>query len=243
MKPRSLFLSLLIFLSSLPVWADLTPAGPSGFVKVPSHATIEYGQVEWAAHFHQYSSPKGKNANSLTDLAFGFSPIKDLELGVQKTLDSNKGIGAYDPDPTLNFKVRLPTFGNGYLSETAMGMVLDTNSNNYHSLYVSVGGFGVAWNFGGNPGYGTAAYGSYDRARKKPKDLCLIVGADLTPGKPGERGYRSHYYADYNGDVFSLGWRWKSHRGFWVDAAASTKGTYTDFYDYKPVTIGVGGIF
>ncbi len=223
--------------------ADLTPDGPSGYVRVPSHTTIKYRQVEWSAHARQYKSPGAGRLRSLTDLAMGFSPIKDFELGFQKTLDTNRATEAYDPDPTVNFKVRLPSMGDGYFSETAIGMILDTNPNNYHSLYFTVGGFGVAWNFGGNPYVGTARYGTYDRGRHQPKNLCLIVGADLSPGVPGERGYRSHYFADYNGDVFSLGWRLKSHRGFWVDAAASTKSTYTDFYDYQPLTIGVGAIF
>ncbi|HNV68416.1 MAG TPA: hypothetical protein PKO06_01875 [Candidatus Ozemobacteraceae bacterium] len=168
--------------------ADLTPDGPSGYVRVPSHTTIKYRQVEWSAHARQYKSPGAGRLRSLTDLAMGFSPIKDFELGFQKTLDTNRATEAYDPDPTVNFKVRLPSMGDGYFSETAIGMILDTNPNNYHSLYFTVGGFGVAWNFGGNPYVGTARYGTYDRGRHQPKNLCLIVGADLSPGVPGERG-------------------------------------------------------
>jgi len=233
----------LCFFGASRLFADLTLQGPSGFIQVPSHTTIKQGQIEWAAHTRLFHLANTKEDKYLTQVAFGFSPIKDFEIGAQKAIDSRRGSEDFDPDPTINLKVRLPSMGTGEFSETALGMVLDTNSNNYHSLYFNVGGFGVAWNFGGNPGYGTAQYGTYDRARKAPKPLCLILGTDYPQALAGERGYRSHYLFDYNGDVFSVGWRFKSHRGFWVDAALHTKSTYTDFYDYRPLILGIGAIF
>jgi len=176
-------------------------------------------------------------------MALAFSPIRDFELGIEKNLDTRRSVGDYDPDPTVNLKVRLPRMGTGELSQVAWGMLLDTNPNNYHTMYLSAGGFGVGWNFGGNEGVGTAHYGSYDKGRQRPKSLFLLVGVDYPPPIPGERGYRSHYLLDYNGDVFSIGWRLKSHRGFWIDAGIQTMSSYTDFYDYKPLFAGLGAIF
>ncbi len=224
------------------VHADLTFQGPSGFVQVPSHQTIHVKQLEFAAHGRMARVRRGTTERALTDVSLGFSPIRDFELGVEKLIDNRLGAGDQDPDPTVNFKVRFANIP-GEFANTALGCVLDTNPNNYHTLYVTVGGCGIGWNFGGNPGSGIAHYGKYDRGRKAPQAFTLLLGAELNPGQPGERGYRSHYLVDYNGDVFSLGWRFKSHRGFWCDATVSSKTTYDDFYDYQPLSIGLGGIF
>lgn len=248
-RPGTPFLGLVVILALLvlgatrPARADLTLPGPSGFITVPSHTTIKPGQVEFAAHGRRFFIPGTKSSRYLTNLAFGFSPFRDFEIGVQKAIDSRRGTSDQDPDATVNVKVRLPSMGAGEFSESAFGLVVDTNPNNYHTLYFTLGGFGLGWNFGGNPGAGTAQFGSYDRGRKKPRDLCLLIGTEYPPPQPGERGYRSHYLIDYNGDVFSLGWRLKSHRGFWVDAAVQSKSTYTDFYDFLPLTLGFGAIF
>jgi hypothetical protein len=234
---------LLLICLARPASADLTLQGPSGFFQVPSATTIKQGQVEWSAHTRRFHIPNTRTDKFLTNMSMGFSPLRDFEIGVQKAIDSRRDTGDFDPDPTVNFKVRLPPFGTGEFSEAAVGMVLDTNPNNYHTLFFTLGGFGVGWNFGGNPGSGVANYGAYDSGRKKPKDLCLLVGVDYPPTKAGERGYRSHYLVDYNGDVFSLGWRFKSHRGFWIDAGVQTKSSYSEFYDWFPTIFGVGAIF
>ncbi|MBF0500257.1 MAG: hypothetical protein HQM09_08995 [Candidatus Riflebacteria bacterium] len=237
-----LLLSVFFLTVALPSSADLTLQGPSGFIQVPSAKTIHAGGIEWAAHTRMFQAPGTRSDHFLTDLALGFSPIRDLEIGVEKAIDSRRGKDDFDPDPTVNVKVRLPPMG-GEFSETALGLLLDTNPNNYHTLYFSVGGLGLGWNFGGNPGSGIAHFGEYDRGRKAPKSLCLLVGGDLNPGNPDERGYRGHAIADYNGDVFSIGWRFKNYRGFWVDLAAQSKSSYTDIYNYQPIIFGVGAIF
>lgn len=223
--------------------ADLTLQGPSGFIQTPSGTTIRQGGVELSAHTRMYQVPGTKRERTLTNLSFGFSPLRDFELGVQKAMDSRRGADDLDPDATVNLKFRLPALGSGEFSETAVGMVLDTNSNNYHTMYMTFGGFGLGWNFGGNPGSGVANYGAYDSGRREPKSLCILAGVDYPPTKPGERGYRGHFLLDYNGDVFSLGWRYKSHRGFWADLAFQTESSYNDFYDWKPVIFGLGAIF
>lgn len=241
---RLLLLGVVLWLGGGPVArADLTLQGPSGFVQVPSHTTIRPGQVEFGMHTRRFFIPGTKTSRYLTNLAFGFSPIRDVELGVQKAIDSRRGRTDQDPDATLNLKIRLPSMGTGEFSESAVGLLLDTNPNNYHTMYFTLGGFGVGWNFGGNPGSGIAQYGAYDRGRQRPKDLCLLIGTEYPPARPGERGYRGHWLIDYNGDVFSLGWRYKSHRGFWVDAAVQSKSSYTDVYDFLPLILGVGAIF
>lgn len=226
-----------------PAQADLTLQGPSGYIQTPSGTTIRQGGVELAAHTRMYKIPGTDRERALTNLAFGFSPLRDVEIGVQKAVDTRNETGDADPDATVNLKFRLPSMGSGEFSETAVGMVLDTNPNNYHTMYLTFGGFGLGWNFGGNPGSGIANYGSYDRGKREPKALCLMAGTDYPPAKVGERGYRGHFLADYNGDVFSFGWRYKSHRGFWGDLAVQTKSSYADFRDWKPVIVGLGAIF
>lgn len=238
-----ILLSLLLFAYPGSAFCDLTLQGPSGFIQVPSHTTIRRGQFEMGFHTRLFKIPDTAKSRYLTHMAMGFSPIQDFEIGIQKAVDSRDGSQDPDPDPTINLKARLPVIGSGELAETAFGIVLDTNPNNYHTMYLTLGGFGVGWNFGGTPKTGVANYGSWDRGRQEPKSIFLLVGIDYPKPKPGERGYRSHYLFDYNGDVFSIGWRYKSHRGFWVDAAVHTKSTYTDFYDYRPLILGMGAIF
>ena len=243
-KNSNLFIYLfavLMFLTVLPVQGSLTLQGPSGFVQVPSEKTIKAKEIEMAVHTRIYAVPLSSKDGYLTSLAFGFSPFRDFEIGVQKNIDSRNS--ALDPDPTVNFKVRLPSIGQGEFSEAAFGMLVDTNPNNYHTMYFTLGGFGVGWNFGGNPGYGTASYGSYNRDKKEPDSICLLIGTEYPKRHPGDRGYKAHYYADYNGDVYSIGWKYQSHRGFWVDAAVHSKSSYTDFYDYRPLILGVGAVF
>lgn len=236
----TLFL-LLIFLSCDTVFAGLTLQGPSGFIQVPSHKTVKAKEIELAAHTRLYRTPVTAEEGSLTHLAFAFSPFRDFEVGFQKAVDSRNA--ANDPDPTLNFKVRLPSLGTGEFSELAFGAVFDTNPNNYHTMYLTYGGFGLGYNFGGNPGSGMANYGRYDRDRKEPESLCLLIGAAMPERRPGERGYKSQYFLDYNGDVFSLGWRLSSHRGFSIDAAVHSRSSYDDFYDYRPFILGLGANF
>lgn len=225
--------------------AGLTLQGPSGFINSPSYTTIREKEIELSVKTRMYDSYKGdKNKDGyMTTFSFGFSPIKDVEFGIQADLDSESDRNNVETDPKLNFKVRLPSVGEGEFSQMAFGGVFDTNPNNYHTLYFLLGGFGVGWNFGGNEGVGTASYGKYKSKSKKPESLCLLFGAELPGRKPGERGYKSQYVVDYNGDIVSLGWRYYSHRGFSIEIAGSTKTSYDDFYDYKPLIVGIGANF
>ncbi len=238
---KALAIIQLFCLASLPLSAGLTFQGPSGFIQVPSHKTVKAKEIELAAHTRLYRTPVTRESGSLTHLAFAFSPFRDLEIGLQKAVDSRNA--AHDPEPTLNFKVRLPPIGQGDFSQLAVGGFFDTNPNNYHTLYFSLGGIGIGWNFGGNPGSGMASFGKYNRGKKEPESLCLLIGAELPERRPGERGYKSQYIVDYNGDVFSCAWRYSSHRGFWIDAAVHSKSSYDSFYDFRPFTIGLGANF
>ncbi|KAF1082631.1 MAG: hypothetical protein GQF41_1352 [Candidatus Rifleibacterium amylolyticum] len=238
---RTLLLAAAIICTHSAAYAGLTVQGPSGFIQVPSHRTIDAKEIELAVHTRMYKVPVTAKDASLSHMAFGFSPFRDFEVGFQKAMDSRNT--ASDPDPLINFKVRLPALGSGELTEIAVGGVFDTNPNNYHTLYFSVGGFGLGWNFGGNPWSGMANYGGYDRKKHEPQSLCLLIGAAYPERLPGERGYRGQFLLDYNGDVVSAGWRYSSHRGFWVDAAVHSKSNYTDFYDYRPLILGLGANF
>ena len=232
--------SLFLGLSMSANAAGLTWQGPTGFITVPSHKTIPEKQIDMAIHAKMYQVPNTNKEGWLNSMSFGFSPFRNLEFGIQKTMDTRHE--AHDPDPTVNFKVALPPFGDGEFSQVAFGGVFDFNQNNYHTLYLTVGGFGVGWNFGGNPG-GMASYGKFDKHKDEPKSLCLLFGVEMPGRKAGERGYKSQYYLDYNGDVTSIGWRLSSHRGFWVDAAFQTESSYDEFYDYKPFIFGLGANF
>lgn len=239
-----LFITLFVFCESV-CNAGLTLQGPSGFINVPSHKTVREKEIELSIKTRMYESYKGdKNKDGyMTTVGFAFSPIKDVEFGIQADLDSELSRNNVETDPKLNFKVRLPSIGEGEFSEVAFGGVFDTNPNNYHTLYLTFGGLGVGWNFGGNDGIGTASYGKYRNKDRKPEKLCLLFGTELPGRKPGERGYKSQYVVDYNGDVVSVGWRYYSHRGFSIEIIGSTKTSYDDFYDYKPLTLGIGANF
>lgn len=240
-----LILLLCLAMFNSPAFAGLTMQGPSGFINVPSAKTINEKGIELGVHTKMYESYKNdKNKDGfMTNVSFGFSPIKDVEFGIQAELDSQSGRNNVETDPKLNFKVRLPSIGENEFSEVAFGGVFDTNPNNYHTLYLTFGGLGVGWNFGGNEGVGTASYGKYKEKERKPESLCLIVGAEIPGRKAGERGYKSQILIDFNGDVFSVGWRYASHRGFSLDVAASTKTSYDSIYNYKPISVGFGANF
>lgn len=242
-KTRFLLLACCFaLLPLLPAEGALSLPGPTGFVSVPSHRTIQAKQIELGIHGQIYDVPLTNKTERLTHFAFGFSPFRDFELGIAGVSDSNNN--AETPDPTLNFKVRLPSLGEGEFSEMAFGGVFDTNENNYHTLYLTFGGIGLGWNFGGSTNGGIAHYGGYDKDKHKPKTLCLLIGAELPEPNIGERGYKSRYYIDYNGDYASLGYRYSSHRGFWVDASVRTKSDYDDaVYDVKPFMLGFGANF
>ncbi len=247
-KYNLIFLQLFVLCFILlenPCNAGLSFQGPSGFINTPSHKTIPEKEIELSVKTRKYDSFKGNKTKDgyMTSFAFGFSPIKDVEFGIEADLDSETDRNNVETDPKLNFKVRLPSFGEGEFSQMAFGGVFDTNPNNYHTLYLTFGGLGLGWNFGGNEGIGTAAYGKYDKGKRKPKNLCLLFGTEIPGRKPSERGYKSQYILDYNGDIVSLGWRYYSHRGFSVEILGSTKTSYEDFYDYKPLTIGFGANF
>lgn len=235
------FLALGAFFYAAPLKAALTLQGPSGFIQVPSHETVKEKQIEVAARYRMYKVPKTGEDSSLTNFSFAFSPLKDFEIGFAKAIDSRNA--ANDPDPLMSFKVRLPSIGSGEFSEVAFGGVFDANANNYHTLYLTIGGFGLGWNFGGNRYSGMASFGAYDRGKHEPESLCLLIGAEYPKRRPGERGYKGQAYIDYNGDVYSGGWRYSSHRGFWVDFSVHSKSSYTDFYDYRPFIVGLGANF
>ncbi len=235
------FAILSLVASCPPLIAALTLQGPSGFFQVPSHETVKAKEIELAARYRMYNVPKTSEQAALMHYSFAFSPLKDFEIGFAKAMDTRNS--ALDPDPLLSFKVRLPSIGTGEFSEVAVGGVFDVNANNYHTLYFSIGGFGLGWNFGGNRFNGMANYGAYDRGRNEPDSICLLIGAEYPKRRPGERGYKGQAYVDYNGDVYSGGWRYSSHRGFWVDATVQSKSSYTDFYDYRPFILGVGAKF
>lgn len=240
----SITLVVFFLLISSVTQAALTIQGPSGFINVPSPKTIHEKEIELGVHTRMYQNVKNKEQDGwMTSVAFGFSPIRDVEFGVQADIDSKESQNGTETDPKINFKVRLPSIGEGEFSEVAFGGVFDTNPNNYHTLYLSIGGLGIGYNFGGNEGVGTAAYGKYKEGSKKPQAICLMLGAELPGRKPGERGYKSQYVIDYNGDVFGFAWRYASHRGFSVEIGAQTKTSYDGFYDYKPLIIGLGANF
>ena len=240
-----LFILCCSYIAEMPCYAGLSLQGPSGFVNVPSYKTVHEKEIELSVKGRMYESYKGDRAKDgyMTTFSFAFSPIKDVEFGIQADLDSELSRNDVETDPKLNFKVRLPSFGEGEFSQMAFGGVFDTNPNNYHTLYFSLGGLGIGWNFGGNEGVGTASYGKYKKGKRKPETLCLLFGAEVPGRKPGERGYKSQYIVDYNGDVISVGWRFYSHRGFSVEVLGSTKSSYDDFYKYKPLTVGIGANF
>ncbi|OQB50002.1 MAG: hypothetical protein BWY02_00942 [bacterium ADurb.Bin157] len=230
----------ILFSTAAAQCAGLSYQGPTGFIMTPSHLTVPEKQVDMAIHTRMYNVSKDSKDGMLTSMALTFSPFRNAEFGLQKTIDSEAN--AHDPDPTVNFKILLPPIGEGEFSQIAFGGVFDANPNNYHTLYLSVGGLGVGWNFGGNPG-GMANYGKFKKSSDKPESVMLLIGAELPERVAGERGYKSRYYLDYNGDVFSLGWRYSSHRGFWAEAAVQSKTSYDDFYDYKPFILGLGANF
>ncbi|MBP5468649.1 MAG: hypothetical protein J6Z11_05340 [Candidatus Riflebacteria bacterium] len=129
-------LFLFILSSNSVTYAGLSLQGPSGFVNVPSYKTVHEKEIELSVRTRMYESYKGDKDKDgyMTSLAFAFSPIRDVEFGIEADLDSESDRNNVETDPKLNFKVRLPSIGEGEFSQVAFGGVFDTNPNNYHTL-------------------------------------------------------------------------------------------------------------
>lgn len=231
--------ALLLFGSNL--FAGITIQGPSGFINVPSQNTVKVKEIELSVKNRMFKVPASSREAHLTYLGFAFSPVRDFEFAVSKAIDSRNSVN--EPDPTLSFKVKLPPLGFDELAEAAVGVVFDVNPNNYHTAYFTLGGFGVGYNFGGNRFSGMANYGKYNSAKNEPESFCLLIGTEYPRRRPGQRGYQTQYFIDYNGDVFAAGVRYGSHRGFSAEASVQSKSSYDGFYDYRPLVIGLGANF
>lgn len=236
---RVIVVFALFFIAVFELSAGVTTLGSKGFLNVPSHRTVKKGEIE-AAFRYQYLRIPDSASTYKQNLALVFSPVYDFELGISKAFVSDY---EKEPDPVLSFKARIPSLGEDYLSDIAVGMVLDTNPDNYHTAYIMFGGFGVGYNFGGNRFSGVANYGRYNHDRNEPESFCILIAMQTPERTPGQRGYLSQYFFEFNGDVMSAGLRYSTHRGFSAELAVSGKGSYNDIHGHTPVSVAISARF
>lgn len=231
----SILIAILILFPSI-AEAGLSLSGATGYITVPSHEVSQRFDLAVSTRMH---TTKSGSDEFLTNLALTFSPFENFEAGIQAPIDSAKD--STQIDPVLHFKASMKGLLPGDFSRLAFGGIFDTNPNNWHSLYLTAAGFGVAYNFGGEKYSGTSHFGKYKNNR--PNSVSIIAGAQGDNALPGETGYRTAWMLDYNGDVVSLGWRLFADRGFSLHIAFQTQTSYDDFYDFKPVLFGFGANF
>lgn len=241
------FIILYIFIMHFLAFADATLLGPAGYIYVPNHRLPNKGQFEFGIHTQklEYINNNNRINRHKTNLAVNFSFIQNFEISLSKAIitEGMTQVSDTDPDPIIGLKVKLPAIGDGDLSEPAFGILLDTNPNNYHTLYFTLRGFGIGYNFGGNKYSGIANLGSYDKSRHEPKKVCLLLGLEYPSYQLKRQNYQGYYIVDYNGDFITFVYRYKSARGFWFDVGYQTKSSYTELYVHQPIIFGVGGNF
>lgn len=212
----------------------LSTSGGTGATLVPSPGVLEPGKAAVGVHIQTFDL---YNVNDVkyTDQDYFDSTVSaawgvenGLEVGLDKTFANQDRFDIAEP-LYLNFKYQIP--GN-----VTLGGNISTDSG-YHSAWVAAG-VPVAWvgvgaNFGADEfrfsynGYDKlkkARFGGYnyeyDRGRGYADPFFFMIGGAV----PLNDHLRFLY--DFNGDKFSLGFRFNYQNAFYLNAAYVSDGDY-----------------
>ncbi|MFA5479865.1 MAG: hypothetical protein WC337_07550 [Candidatus Muiribacteriota bacterium] len=188
-----------ILLTATTAFAGVSLPGPSGFLNVPSPQTVSAGSFEGGFHYQSYGLGGNSNYN-LTSFKANVGVSENLEVGFEKTNDSGS---------LLIEQGMVVTAKGGWKInddiQVSGGVIVDTSSGNYSSIYGVFGAemafFGMGFNFGGDSGLmgGTAKMGGYDVSNLEADKVFFIAGAKLAFGDNGA------LTVSYNGDSVGLG--------------------------------------
>jgi opacity protein-like surface antigen len=244
-----IFVALSIFILNT---ATAAPSiyGSSGLIIIPSPESIEKQRFEMAAHYETYNATDlngYSSGESWTHLAANYGITDNMEIGFEKTLDSNSLFS--DPDICITGKY---VFEPENLGTFTFGGILNTTTNAYNSLYMLYGkpsayiGFGT--NFGGvaNRQNNFARYGGYSLADLRPDSFYVLGGLSFSLG-------RTKAMLEYDGDTVNAGLRYPVNEQFAVDIAYvgdhdvdemySMSGPWRNDYKRQNFSVGVAASF
>ncbi len=211
-------------------------SGNSGAMLVPSPGVLEPGKSAVAVHaipFDLYNVNDAKfNDQDYFDssLKLSYGAFEGFEIGVDKTFANQDRYDIAEP-VYINAKYQVPgniTFGGSFCTDSQSG---------YHSVWVGAG-VPVAWAaVGTNFGAGTyrftysgsqklkrAKFGGYnykyDRAEGYADPVFFLIGGAIPMSNS------LHFLYDFNGDRFSLGFRFNYQHVLHLDAAYVSDGDY-----------------
>lgn len=248
-------ITLLIILSVIslcftPVTAAPSIYGSSGLIITPSPESIEKQRFEMAAHYETYNATDlngYSSGESWTHIAGNYGITDSMEIGFEKTLDSNSLFT--DPDICITGKY---VFEPENLGTFTFGGLLNTTTNAYNSLYMLYGkptayiGFGS--NFGGvaNRQNNFARYGGYSLSDLRPDSFYVLAGLSFSLG-------RTKAMLEYDGDTVNAGLRYPVNEQFAVDVAYignhdvdemySMSGPWRNDYKRQNFSLGIAASF
>ena len=214
----------------------LSSAGGTGATLVPSPGVLEPGKTAIGVHIQTFDL---YNVNDVkytdedyfdTTVSMAYGVENGLEVSFDKTFANQDRFDIAEP-VYFNFKYQIPgnvTLGGNFCTDSQAG---------YHSAWVAAG-VPVAWvglgaNFGASDfkfsynGYDRikrAKFGGYnyqyDRGKGYADPLFFMIGGAV----PLNDHLRFLY--DFNGDKFSLGFRFNYQNAFYLNAAYVSDGDY-----------------
>lgn len=211
-------------------------AGNSGSILVPSPGVLEPGKSAVSVHaipFDLYgiNDQKYEDENYFdTSMKLTYGAFEGFEIGIDKTFANQDRFDL--PEPVyVNAKYQVPgniTCGGSFCT--------DANSG-YHSLWVGAGvpvawvavgtNFGVAnyrFSYNGYDKLARSKYGGYnykyDRAEGYADPVFFLIGGAIPMSR------NAHFVYDFNGDRFSLGFRFNYQHVAYFDAAYVADGDY-----------------
>lgn len=248
------FLVVLIIASNIPSFAEgisfgTSMVGSTGFLNVVSPTTLPEGEMQLGFHTHSYKFKKPNKTYSIFSVKGNYGLSNSVELGFEKSNDSS----AYVDDPGICITGKFSQALTQNLNISA-GAVIDTDANDFSSLYMVVGEslafFGFGANFAGHSGANvfanSAAFGGYNFGKLRPEHFFFMAGAEFRMGV-------GSVLMGYNGDTVSVGFRAPvTSEKMVIDFGWKSGGDYEKVYrllpgygdfQYNPFVFGISGSF
>lgn len=240
-----LALTILFLLLNTSCHAATSIMGPTGLLNTPSPETLEKGFLEAGVHLRRYTFGSYNGSGSVFSVKGNYGVTRNCEVGFEKGMDT----GSYLEDPGITLSGKM----NYQLGENLLfgvGTIIDSDANDYSSVYFTVGApvafFGFGFNFGGHAKtFNNAAFGGYDFQDGKPDDAFFLAGAEFKINA-------ASFTIGYNGDYVALGIRAPvESEQVTVDLGWISQGDYVDYYrqiknpnyDTHRFIVGISGMF
>lgn len=241
-----------LFSSLHTAYASASFNGPTGFARTPNSKVLN--KYSWALSLSQSNYeyiPTGKKYAKGT-VNLGYGAFENGEFGLVFNTDSQADTD--NNSPCFHGKYRFPG-NNSYFGNSCAGFIFDPDGDDYSSVYLMFGPVGFGFNMGGKRTNGRALLGGCDHEiRQNPttglsqvysvnaKTAFVLLGYELPIGDKG-----LSLLAEYNGDCWGGGLRYRYGDFFTGDIFAQAPGTYWHLdrlnglgYRQNAITLGLG---